>query len=118
MRQLLREEGERIRLGTVDQTKLVTAGSELARNILRYATDMRGRVETEQLSLGDRRGVRVTFSDEGPGIVDLDAAMKDGFSTSGSLGLGLPGVKRLMDEMEIHSAAGQGTTVVIIKWAR
>jgi serine/threonine-protein kinase RsbT len=105
-------------LGLVDQTKLVTAGSELGRNILTYATGRRGELRIEQVRSGERSGVRATFRDEGPGIPDLAAAMRDGFSTNGSLGLGLPGSKRLVDEMTITSASGAGTTVVIVKWRR
>ena len=118
VRQRLRAEAMAAGLGLVDQTKLVTAGSELARNILNYATDSRGELRIEQVQSGERRGVRATFSDEGPGIEDLEAALRDGFSTAGSLGLGLPGSKRLADELEITSALGSGTTVVIVKWGR
>jgi serine/threonine-protein kinase RsbT len=118
VRRRLRAESERAGLGLVDQTKLVTAGSELARNILNYATGSRGELRTEQVISGERRGVRATFSDSGPGIPDLEAALTDGFSTGGSLGLGLPGSRRLVDEMEITSAPGSGTTVVIVKWKR
>lgn len=118
VRQLLRVEALRAGLGLVDQTKLVTAGSELARNILVYATGSRGQVTIERTSDGERQGVRAVFSDEGPGIEDLDAAMRDGFSTGGSLGLGLPGSKRLVDELTITSKKGSGTTVSILKWRR
>lgn len=118
VRQLLRAEAVRAGLGLVDQTKLVTAGSELARNILVYATGSRGEVTVEPASDGERQGVRAVFSDEGPGIEDVGAAMRDGFSTRGSLGLGLPGSKRLVDELTITSAKGSGTTVTIVKWRR
>ena len=118
VRQLLRAEAVRAGLGLVDQTKLVTAGSELARNILVYATGSRGEVTVELASDGERQGVRAVFSDEGPGIEDVGAAMRDGFSTRGSLGLGLPGSKRLVDELTITSAKGSGTTVTIVKWRR
>src|SRR5215472_13906454 len=92
VRQVLRAEANCAGFGLVDQTKLVTAGSELARNILNYATGSRGRLLVEQVAAaGGRRGVRATFSDEGPGIEDVAAALTDGFSTGGSLGLGLPG---------------------------
>ncbi len=117
VRQLLRAECVRAGLGLVDQTKLVTAGSELARNILTYADGSCGTVLVDQVGQGGRLGVRATFSDDGPGIADLGQAMTDGFSTSGGLGLGLPGSKRLVDEMTI-SSSGAGTTVVIVKWAR
>lgn len=117
-RQLLRAEAQRAGLGLVDQTKLITAGSEIARNILTYASGSRGSLRAEQVRGGARRGVTVTFTDDGPGIEDVGAALTDGFSTSGSLGLGLPGAQRLVDEMTITSGRGQGTTVVITKWAR
>ena len=100
--------------GIVDQTKLVTAASELARNVLRYA--VRGRMVVEELSDGQRRGVRVTFEDDGPGIANLDLALSDGYSTGDSLGIGLPGAKRLVDDLTIDSALGRGTTVVITTW--
>jgi len=100
--------------GIVDQTKLVTAASELARNVLRYAE--RGRMVVEELSDGQRRGVRVTFEDDGPGIANLDLALSDGYSTGDSLGIGLPGAKRLVDDLTIDSALGRGTTVVITTW--
>jgi serine/threonine-protein kinase RsbT len=118
VRKVLRAEAESAGLGLVDQTKLVTAGSELARNILTYATGPRGRMRVEQVVSARRTGVRATFEDDGPGIEDVDAALADGFSTGGSLGLGLPGSRRLVDEMVIISAAGSGTTVVIVKWKR
>lgn len=118
VRQLLRAEALRAGLGLVDQTKLITAGSELARNILTYAAGSRGSLRVEQVAAAGRQGVRATFSDQGPGIDDVEAALTDGFSTSGSLGLGLPGAGRLADEMTVTSASGSGTTVVITKWAR
>lgn len=118
VRQALRAEAQRAGLGLVDQTKLITAGSELARNILTYADGSRGSLLVEQVRGGGRSGVRATFTDDGPGIEDLELALTDGFSTSGSLGLGLPGSRRLVDEMVITSTREQGTTVVIVKWAR
>jgi serine/threonine-protein kinase RsbT len=119
VRQVLRAEALRVGLGLVDQTKLVTAGSELGRNILTYATGSRGELRVEQVSAGGRRGVRATFSDSGPGIEDVNLALRDGFSTTrGSLGLGLPGSRRLVDELAITSAPGSGTIVVIVKWER
>jgi serine/threonine-protein kinase RsbT len=118
VRQALRTESLQAGLGLVDQTKLVTAGSELARNILNYATGGRGRVRIQQIARGGGRGVQATFSDDGPGIDDVEAALTDGFSTGGSLGLGLPGSRRLVDQMDVTSALGAGTTVVIVKWRR
>ncbi|MXM64721.1 anti-sigma regulatory factor [Streptomyces sp. HUCO-GS316] len=118
VRKVLRTEAEATGLNLVDTTKLITAGSELARNILNYATGGRGRVSIEQVSRQGRRGVQATFCDDGPGIDDVDLAMTDGFSTRGSMGLGLPGARRLVDDMTLTSAAGRGTTVVIVKWQR
>ncbi|MFE6282675.1 anti-sigma regulatory factor [Streptomyces sp. NPDC057877] len=118
VRKVLRAEAQTAGLNLVDATKLITAGSELARNILNYATGGRGRVSVEQVYQQGRRGVRVTFADDGPGIADLEAAMTDGFSTRGSMGLGLPGSRRLVDDLTVASAAGSGTTVVIVKWQR
>jgi serine/threonine-protein kinase RsbT len=117
VRQLLRAESTRAGLGLVDQTKLITAGSELARNILTYADGSRGSLRVEHVGQRGRRGVRATFTDGGPGIVDLDKALTDGFSTGGGLGLGLPGSRRLVDEMSVTSSRA-GTTVVIVKWSR
>ncbi len=118
VRQMLRGAAQQAGLGLVDTTKLITAGSELARNILTYATGSRGTLRVEQVAARGRRGVRATFSDGGPGIEDVEKALADGYSTSGSLGLGLPGAGRLTDEMTITTGPGQGTTVVITKWAR
>jgi len=118
VRQILRSAAQRAGLGLVDETKFVTAGSELGRNILTYATGSRGRLTVEPVSRAGRRGVRATFSDDGPGIEDIEAAFTDGYSSSGSLGLGLPGARRLVDELALTSSAAEGTTVVIVKWAR
>ncbi|MDN3029217.1 ATP-binding protein [Streptomyces sp. S.PB5] len=118
VRKVLRAQAEAVGLNLVDATKLITAGSELARNILNYATDGRGRISIERVYKDGRRGVRATFADDGPGIDDIDAAMTDGFSTRGSMGLGLPGARRLVDDLTLTSAAGSGTTVVIVKWQR
>ncbi|WP_406164741.1 ATP-binding protein [Streptomyces sp. NBC_00996] len=118
VRKVLRAEAEEAGLNLVDATKLITAGSELARNILNYATGGRGRISVERVYQQRRRGVRATFADDGPGIADIEAALTDGFSTRGSMGLGLPGSRRLVDDMTLTSAAGSGTTVVIVKWQR
>jgi serine/threonine-protein kinase RsbT len=118
VRKVLRAEAQAVGLNLVDATKLITAGSELARNILNYADAGRGRVSVEQVYERGRRGVRVTFADDGPGIADIEAAMTDGFSTKGSMGLGLPGSRRLVDDLTLTSAVGSGTTVVIVKWQR
>lgn len=100
-------------LSLVDQTKIVTAASELARNTLDYGGG--GFVEMDLLLL-PRRGVRLVFIDEGPGIKDIDAALRDGYTTGGGLGLGLGGAKRLASEFDIQSAAGQGTRITIARW--
>jgi serine/threonine-protein kinase RsbT len=105
-------------LGLTATTKVVTAGSELARNILRYATGGQGIAAIEEASSGNRRGVRAVFTDSGPGIADLDLAMRSGFSTADSLGLGLPGSRRLVNEFYIDSAPGRGTRVAICQWDR
>jgi serine/threonine-protein kinase RsbT len=118
VRQVLRARARAAGLNLIDETKLITAGSELARNILTHAAGAGGQLRVEQLDGNRRSGVRATFTDDGPGIDDLDAALKDGFSTVGSMGLGLPGSRRLADEFSITSSAGSGTTVVIVKWQR
>jgi serine/threonine-protein kinase RsbT len=97
-----------------DATLIATAISELARNIVAYAG--KGRIALKVVNGLNRQGISVTASDDGPGIPDVSQALRDGFSTSGSLGLGLPGVRRLMDEFEITSQPSQGTTVVVKKW--
>ena len=97
-----------------DATLVATAISELARNILSYAR--RGEIRLHRIQNTVRHGIMVIASDQGPGIRDVAQALRDGFSTSGSLGLGLPGVRRLMDEFEIASKPGQGTTVTVKKW--
>ncbi|WP_035856988.1 ATP-binding protein [Cryptosporangium arvum] len=118
VRTTLRAESQAAGLGLTAATKFVTAGSELARNIVRYAVHGQGEVLIEGLDKAGRRGVRATFSDAGPGIPDLDAAMTDNFTTGGGLGLGLPGSKRLVDEFSIDTGPGRGTTVVITQWGR
>ena len=107
---------ERSGFSTTDQVLFTTAISELARNILLYARG--GRIVLRQVVNHEVRGVTVIASDEGPGIADVDRAMEPGYSTSSSLGLGLPGVKRLMDEMSIETEVGVGTTVTATKWKR
>ncbi|GAA4463495.1 anti-sigma regulatory factor [Nibrella saemangeumensis] len=113
-RNRVKEVALKIGMGVVNQTKLITAASELVRNMLRYAGG--GEVRIEVVSTGRETGVRLTFSDKGPGIADINLAMQDGYSTGKSLGLGLPGAKRLASEFDIKSTVGQGTTVTIIKW--
>jgi serine/threonine-protein kinase RsbT len=116
VRSSVREASVEAKLGIVAQTKMVTAASELARNVIRYAG--RGRMTVDIVENSGRPGVRVVFIDEGPGIADIDSALRDGFSTSGGLGMGLPGAKRLADEFVLKSAPGQGTVVEIVGWAR
>ncbi len=118
VRQVLRARCQQAGLGLVDETKMITAGSELARNILTHTTAGRGGLRVASVETDGRPGVRATFFDDGPGIADLDAALTDGFSTSGGQGIGLPGSRRLVDQMTITSAPGAGTTVVIVKWRR
>ena len=101
-------------LGLVDQTKIITAASELARNTLDYGGG--GQVWIEVLREPDRSGVRLTFEDQGPGIADLEQALQDGFSTGNGLGLGLGGAQRLANEFHIASRPGEGTRVTIARW--
>ena len=98
----------------VDQTKLVTAASELARNTLDYGNG--GEVEITRVLDGARKGLRLTFSDQGPGIDDIEKALTDGYSTGGGLGLGLSGARRLSNEFSLDSAPGKGTRVMIARW--
>jgi serine/threonine-protein kinase RsbT len=102
--------------GLVDQTKLVTAASELARNTLAYGGG--GSVLIEALHTGSRRGLKLTFEDHGPGIADIELAMKDGYTTGAGLGIGLSGAKRLSNEFEIASRPGEGTRVSIVRWKK
>jgi serine/threonine-protein kinase RsbT len=114
IRQLTREWAVSLGFGLVDQTKIVTAASELARNTVLYGGG--GTVRLEALNDGSRRGLRLTFEDRGPGIPDIAQALKDGYSTGTGLGLGLGGARRLMSEFEIASTPGQGTRVVVTRW--
>lgn len=115
-RQEGRQLASQLSLTPSDLTFVATAISEVARNIVEYAG--RGEVTVVLVEQDGRRGVMVTAQDAGPGIADIALAMQDGYSTKGSLGLGLPGARRLMDEFEIMSAPGQGTRVTMRKWAR
>jgi len=101
---------------STDQTMIALAISEIARNIIAYA--QRGTVTLCQLQDGGRRGVQIIARDEGPGIPDIELAMRDGYSTGKSLGVGLPGAKRVMDEFELISSPGRGTTITMRKWLR
>jgi serine/threonine-protein kinase RsbT len=116
MRKLLRERSLELKLSLVDQTKFITAASELARNMLRYADG--GEVHLSLLSKGSSRGLCLNFIDRGPGITDIAQALMDGFTTGGGLGLGLGGAKRLVDEFDIQSEPGKGTKVSIVKWKK
>jgi serine/threonine-protein kinase RsbT len=104
-------------LSLVDQTKVVTAASELARNALVHGGGGLARVEVVRSGNG-KSGVRIGFSDEGPGIPDLDLALTDGWTTGDGMGLGLSGARRLVDEFELTSKVGGGTSVVVVKWSR
>lgn len=117
VRSTLRERAAQAGLNLTAATKLVTAGSELARNIVRYATFGQGSAAVELTGPEGRVGVRAVFTDNGPGIADLDQAMQDGYSSGGSLGLGLPGSRRLVDEFSIDTGP-TGTTIVIAQWTR
>jgi serine/threonine-protein kinase RsbT len=114
MRQQVRAWAIEVALSLVDQTKLVTAASELGRNTRIYGGG--GDVTLEMLENGARRGVRLAFVDQGPGIADVELALKDGYTSGGGLGLGLGGAKRLSNEFEIITAPGQGTSVIITRW--
>jgi serine/threonine-protein kinase RsbT len=114
VRQAVRAWAVEVGFNLVDQTKMVTAASELARNTLVHGGG--GSVELESLVDGGRRGIRLSFSDQGPGIADVEQALKDGFTTGGGLGLGLGGAKRLCNEFEIRSQPGTGTVVRITRW--
>jgi serine/threonine-protein kinase RsbT len=114
VRQAVRSWAVELGFNLVDQTKIVTAASELARNALVHGGG--GTVELESLVEAARRGLRLSFADQGPGIVDIAQALKDGFTTGGGLGLGLGGAKRLSNEFEIRSQPGAGTVVRISRW--
>ena len=114
VRQQTRQWSGEIGLSLVDQTKIVTAASELARNVVVYGGG--GSVRLELLENGVKKGLRLTFADEGPGIPDVQRALEDGFTTGAGLGLGLGGARRLVNEFSIHSEVGRGTTVTIARW--
>jgi serine/threonine-protein kinase RsbT len=116
VRQLVRTAAVAAKLSLVDQTKLVTAASELARNTLVYGGG--GAVEVTRVDNGRRQGIRIVFTDSGPGIADLDLALTDGYTSGNGLGLGLSGARRLVDEFVIDTAVGKGTTIAVTKWCR
>ena len=114
VRQRVRAWTIELKFSLVDQTKIVTAASELGRNTLEYGGG--GSLELALVENGGRRGIRMTFSDQGPGIPDLELALKDGYTSGGGLGLGLGGSKRLMHDFDVDSKPGIGTTVTAIRW--
>jgi serine/threonine-protein kinase RsbT len=116
VRQAVRSKAVAIGLSLVDQTKLVTAASELARNTVIYGGG--GKATLEVVEESNRRGIRLAFDDKGPGIRDIEKAMQDGFTTGGGLGLGLGGARRLTSEFHIESTVGVGTKVVITQWRK
>jgi serine/threonine-protein kinase RsbT len=114
VRQAVRKWAAELGFSLVDQTKVVTAASELARNVLVHGGG--GTARLEMLAEGVRKGLRLTFEDQGPGIPDVELALRDGYTTGGGLGLGLGGSRRLVNQFEIVSRVGEGTRVTITKW--
>jgi serine/threonine-protein kinase RsbT len=114
VRQAVRQRAVGLGFNLVDQTKIVTAASELARNTLEYGGG--GNVRLEEVLEGVRRGLRLVFEDNGPGIANIELAMKDGYTTGNGLGLGLSGAKRLSNEFDIQSRPGEGTRITIVRW--
>jgi len=114
VRQAVRQRAVELGFSLVDQTKIITAASELGRNAIQHGGG--GHATVEVINDGSRRGLRLTFEDKGPGIADIAVAMRDGYSTGSGLGLGLSGAKRLSNEFAITSSPGQGTRVVITRW--
>jgi serine/threonine-protein kinase RsbT len=115
-RRSVREVTARLGFGVTDVTRIVTAASELARNAFKYAGG--GVMRWRLLEKDNLAGIELCFEDKGPGIADVDQALVEGYSSAGGLGMGLPGAKRLMDEMEINSEVGKGTRVIVRKWRR
>jgi serine/threonine-protein kinase RsbT len=113
-RQKVRQLAVELRFSLVDQTKLVTAASELARNALDHGKG--GQMTVEVLNEGSKAGLRLVFEDQGPGIADINQALKDGFTTGSGMGLGLGGSKRLVNEFSIESEVGKGTRVTVARW--
>jgi len=114
LRQCVRELMAAAGFSLLEQTKMITAASELARNTLRYGGG--GEAQVQKLQTGSRKGIGLAFIDQGPGIADIDLALTDSYTTGGGMGVGLSGARRLADEFDIESAPGQGTTVQIRKW--
>lgn len=115
-RRAIREIATKLGFGVTETARIVTAASELSRNVYKYAGT--GVMQWRTLMNGITKGVELRFEDQGPGIADVNEAVREGYSTGGGLGMGLPGAKRLMDEMEIHSVMGKGTRVTVRKWCR
>jgi serine/threonine-protein kinase RsbT len=113
-RRAVREVAGKIGFGVTETARIVTAASELGRNVFKYAG--KGVMNWRTIQNGDASGVELCFEDHGPGIPDLDLAMREGHSTGGGLGMGLPGAKRLMDEMNIRTGRGEGTSITVRKW--
>jgi serine/threonine-protein kinase RsbT len=114
VRQAVRQRAVELGFNLVDQTKIVTAASELARNTLQYGGG--GTLRIEEVLQGTKRGLRLVFEDSGPGIANIELAMKDGYTTGNGLGLGLSGAKRLSNEFSIESRPGEGTRITIVRW--
>lgn len=114
VRQVVRTRAIEIGLSLVDQTRIITAASEIARNTLDYGGG--GEAEIQIVVSGMRKGIRLIFSDKGPGISDLSRALEDGYTTGGGMGLGMSGAKRLSHEFDVRSAVGEGTTVTLVRW--
>ncbi|NJK78439.1 MAG: anti-sigma regulatory factor [Chloroflexaceae bacterium] len=113
-RTLARDTAKSLGFGAIDQARIATAVSELARNIFLYAGT--GTVTVREVEKNGRKGIEIVCEDEGPGIADLDLAMQDGYTTSRGMGMGLPGARRLMDDFDLHSQVGVGTRIVCRKW--
>ena len=116
VRRVTREAAQHAGFGPTDVTRLVTAASDMARNIFKYAG--KGKMRYRPIAEGSRVGLELEFADRGPGIADVSLAMQEGYTTSGGLGMGLPGAKRLVDEFQINSVVGRGTTITLKKWVR
>lgn len=113
-RSMARDIAKGLGFGSIDQARISTAVSELARNIFLYAET--GQVTAREVDRSGRKGIEIEFKDQGPGITDINQVMQDGYTTSRGMGMGLPGAKRLMDEFEIESTPGVGTTIICRKW--
>ncbi len=114
VRQLVKEQTTKLRMSLIDQTKLITAASEIARNTLIYGGG--GQFSLLSIEKNTRRGLQLIFEDHGPGIENIDQALQDGFTTGKGMGLGLSGSKRLVDEFHLESTPGKGTRIILIKW--